>query len=68
MKRIILARVDRIDPVCWKADSTRYGVSAYGRTVAEARQRLFHTVCVERGNAAMAGVVVEKRFDRRVGV
>lgn len=34
----------------WRADSTRYAVSAYGRTVAEVKQRLFLTVRAEQSN------------------
>jgi hypothetical protein len=34
----------------WKATSHRYGVSAYGRTVTEAKQRLFVTVEAHRRN------------------
>lgn len=51
MKRIILNRTSYFHaPVLWMATSTRYGVSAYGRTVAEARQRLFITTNVHRRN------------------
>jgi len=48
MKRIIL----RIVPGhrVWRADSTRYRLSAYGRSITEARSRLFLTVRVHRRN------------------
>lgn len=32
---------------CWRATSIRYGVSAYGRSPQEAKQRLFRTTRVE---------------------
>lgn len=48
MKRITIDPVDETGVV--KATSIRYGVSAYGRTVAEAKQRLFLTVWAEKNN------------------
>lgn len=41
MKRITLSQVSCPTSGLYRADSTRYAVSAYGRTVAEARSRLF---------------------------
>lgn len=38
----------------WKATSRRFGVSAYGRTIQEAKRRLFITTEVERRNRALA--------------
>lgn len=52
MKRITLTPLDF--QLCWRADSARLGVSAYGRTVAEARSRLFMTSMVEAGNKFIA--------------
>lgn len=37
-------------PPVWRATSRRYGVSAYGRTVSEAKQRLFITSMIESCN------------------
>lgn len=51
MKRIQLNQTSYYSaPVMWMATSTRYGVSAYGRTVAEAKTRLFLTVLADKKN------------------
>jgi hypothetical protein len=48
MKRIIL---EFFGPLyTYRATSRRFGISAYGRTVAEAKQRLFLTMRAEQSN------------------
>lgn len=55
MKRISLNRTSYFHaPVLWMATSNRYGVSAYGPTVAEARRRLFHARHSEQLNRCAA--------------
>lgn len=76
MKRIELETAQpHGKPWLWKATSSRFGVSAYGRCVKEARQRLFVTVNVEKSNrgAFYDGLIIsvvrewESGFDNRPG-
>lgn len=54
-KRITLNQTSYFHaPVLWVATSRRYGVTAYGRTVAEAKQRLFLTRQAEYRNCYAA--------------
>lgn len=58
MKRITLSILlrDAPTPDLWRADSARFAISAYGRTVAEAKQRLFLMTGIERENWWFANV------------
>jgi len=68
MKRISLSVhvVDCGVETLWRAYSSRYGVSAYGRTVAEAKQRLFRVTWVEIRNILAAARIAEVDIFPRV--
>lgn len=44
----------RLFPDYWRATSRRFGLTAYGRTVSEAKTRLFQTTHTERVNRQAA--------------
>jgi len=54
----------------WRATSRRFGVTAYGRTAQEAKQRLFITTVVEQSNrgAFYAGMIIgiARDWDKRL--
>ena len=54
----------------WRATSRRFGVTAYGRSISEAKQRLFVTVQVEKSNrgAFYAGLIIPiaRDWDKRL--